>query len=123
MTDGWCFRRANDIPDVPGGLTKKEIFCVCGKLVGHYQVTGWLRAAWSYMKRHAEGDMLGDFVGDATRQRLMEVVSEVRKADSVKGRWQVPKTNSGVVWKDASYSAKHDWSRRLTGWWRNMGHG
>ena len=31
----------------------------------------------------------------------MEVVSAVRKADPVKGSWQVPQTDSGVVWTDA----------------------
>ena len=39
-------------------------------------------------------------MGDATRQRLLEVVSEVRKADPVKERWQVLKTDLGVVWTD-----------------------
>ena len=29
-------------------------------------------------------------------------MSEVRKADPVKGRWQVPQTDSGEVWTDAS---------------------
>ena len=49
------FGRANDIPEVKDDLTKKELFSICGKLVGHYPVAGWLRVACSYIKRHAEG--------------------------------------------------------------------
>ena len=75
---------------------------MCGKLVGHYPVAGWLRAACSYIKRHAEGDKWTDYVGDETRTKMVEVISEVRKADPVKGRWQVPKTDKGEVWTDAS---------------------
>ena len=32
---------------------------------------------------------------------MAEVVHEARKADPLKGRWQVPKTDYGVVWTDA----------------------
>ena len=96
------FSRANEIPEVPDRLTKKELFSLCGKLVGHYPVAGWLRAACSYIKRHAEGDKWTDYVGDETRIRIVEVIEEVRKADPVNGRWQVPKTDKGEVWTDAS---------------------
>ena len=30
------FERANTIPEVSQGLTRKELFSICGKLVGHY---------------------------------------------------------------------------------------
>ena len=61
------FGRANDTPDVPGGLTKKELLSVCGKLVDHNPVAEWLRAVCSYMKRQAERDRWRDYVADATR--------------------------------------------------------
>ena len=32
---------------------KKRLVFVCGKLIGHYPVAGWLRVAFSYMKRCA----------------------------------------------------------------------
>ena len=38
MKDGWFFGRVNDIPDVPGGLSKKELFSVYRKLCAN----GWL---------------------------------------------------------------------------------
>jgi len=96
------FGRANKIPDVNDRLTKKELFSICGKLVGHYPVAGWLRLACSYVKRHAEGKSWGDYAGDETKERITEIVEEVNKNDPVKGKWQVPESNRGVVWTDAS---------------------
>ena len=96
------FERANTIPEVSQGLTRKELFSICGKLVGHYPKAGWLRVACSYVKRHAEGDSWDDYVGDGIRDRMKEIVKEVRKNDPVKGVWRVPKSDSGTVWCGAS---------------------
>ena len=96
------FQRANTIPEVRDRITKRELFSVCGKLLGHYPIAGWLRPACSYIKRHAEGDGWNDYVGDETRERMREVVSEVQKVDPVKGYWRVPKAEKGIVWTDAS---------------------
>ena len=41
-------------------------------------------------------------MGDENRTRMVEVLSEVQKADPVKGRWQVPKTDKGEVWTNTS---------------------
>ena len=49
------FSRGNKIPEVKGDLSRRELFSVCGKLVGHYPIAGWLRVACSYVKRVAEG--------------------------------------------------------------------
>ena len=75
---------------------------MCGKLVGHYPKAGCLRVACSYVKRHAEGDSWDDYVGDGIRDRMKEIVEEVRKNDPVKGVWRVPKSDSGTVWCNAS---------------------
>lgn len=96
------YERANAIPEVDEELTRKALFSICGKLVGHYPVASWLRVVCSYLKRHAEGERWDDFVGTTVRDRLKMVVDEVRKADPVRGRWQVPRSTSGVVWCDAS---------------------
>ena len=96
------FGRANTIPEVEENLTRRELFSICGKLVGHYPTAGWLRVVCSYLKRHAEGQRWEDFVGAAIRDRLRMVVEEVKKDDPVRGRWQVPMSSAGVVWCDAS---------------------
>ena len=96
------FSRANEIPEVGQTMTRRELFSMCGKLVGHYPRAGWLRVASSYAKRHAEGVKWGDDIGEAARERVREIVEEVRTNDPVKGEWQVPQTTSGTVWCDAS---------------------
>nr|XP_027233814.1 uncharacterized protein LOC113825211 [Penaeus vannamei] len=67
------FRRGNEIPEVKDNLSRRELFSICGKLVGHYPITGWLRVACSYVKRRAD-----------------------------RGRWNAPKSEKGVIWCDAS---------------------
>ena len=96
------FSRANEIPDVSDRMTRRELFSVCGKLIGHYPRVGWLRVACSYAKRHAGGVRWEDDVGDAARVRIKEMVEEVRKNDPVKGEWKVPRSETGTVWCDAS---------------------
>ncbi len=70
--------------------------------MGHYSRAEWLRVACSYAKRHAEGVKWGDDIGEAARERVREMVEEVRTDDPVRGERQVPQTESGTVWCDAS---------------------
>ena len=96
------FFRGNEIPDVPERLTRRDLFSICGKLVGHYPIAGWLRVACSYVKRTAEGSGWNDYVGDRTVAIVREMLDRVKRDDPVKGSWAVPKTSSGVIWCDAS---------------------
>lgn len=99
------FSRANEIPAVEqldARLTKREVFSLCGKLVGHYPVAGWLRIACSFVKRQTEGNRWDDYAGDKACRLLREVVMQVQSEDPVRGVWKVPKETRGVVWCDAS---------------------
>ena len=96
------FKRGNEIPDVVDGMTRKELFSLCGKLVGHYPLAGWLRVTCSYMKRKAEGSRWNDYVGDKVFTIMKEIVKEVRANDPVTGCWTVPRSECGTVWCDAS---------------------
>ena len=58
-----AFTRGNKVPSVPENLTWRGLFSICGKLVGHYPVAGWLRVACSYVKQRAEGGWWYDYVG------------------------------------------------------------
>ncbi|XP_076049685.1 uncharacterized protein LOC143030423 [Oratosquilla oratoria] len=42
-TGNLMFRRGNEIPKVTDEMSKRELFSLCGKLVGHYPIAGWLR--------------------------------------------------------------------------------
>lgn len=96
------FRRANEVPAVREDLSRRELFSVCGKLVGHYPVAGWLRVACSYVKRRAEGVRWEDKVGKETVEMMQDIVRRVRHEDPVRGRWYAARSEKGVVWCDAS---------------------
>jgi ribonuclease HI len=83
-------------------MTRRQLFSLCGKLVGHYPIAGWLRVACSYVKRTAEGSGWEDFVGPTTMQFVKDMCQRMEKEDPVYGRWNVPKTPKGRVWCDAS---------------------
>ncbi|XP_014775525.1 uncharacterized protein LOC106872883 [Octopus bimaculoides] len=96
------FRRGNEIPELSSSISRRELFSVCGKLIGHYLIAGWLCTACSYTKRRAEGESWSDKVGEATVAMMREILERTRAEDSVRGNWYVPKTECRTVWCDAS---------------------
>ena len=50
------FGRGNEIPEVTDGLTKRELFLVCGKFIGYYPIVKWLWTAFSFIKRQTSMD-------------------------------------------------------------------
>jgi len=96
---GW--RRGNRVPDaddVSDVMTKRQLFSVCGQLLGHYPVARWLRVACSYVKRKSEGKSWNDSVGAQTVQRIKEVLQCVAQDDPVAGVWNaVGGVKGGVV--------------------------
>ena len=70
---GYRWKRDNLLPDAPGeNLTKRQLFSVCGQLVSHYPVVGWLRVACSYVKRIACDGAWYDEVPDSAKVKLEE---------------------------------------------------
>ena len=96
------FGRGNEIPLVDKRLTRRELFSLCGKLVGHYPVAGWLRISCSYVKRRAEGHRWEDYIGDTAWAMVCDILARVQSEDPVSGVWHVPNSNRGRVWCDAS---------------------
>ena len=98
------FRRGNEIPCVAEDekLTRRRLFSICGQLIGHYPVCGWLRVACSFVKRQSMGDRWEDYVGEKSQRMIEEVLSRVCKEDPVRGYWKVAKLSGGRVWCDAS---------------------
>ena len=85
-------------------MTKRQVFSLCGKLVGHYPVAGWLRVACSFVKRNRSSNAWDSFAGSVAIQRLREVSSRLNVDDAVKRIWSASfgKLN---VWCDASQIA------------------
>lgn len=48
------FQGDNEIPEVRKGMSRRELFCVCGRLIGHHPIEGRPMLACSYLKRRAE---------------------------------------------------------------------
>ena len=96
------FYRGNQLPILEDMLTQWELFSICGRLTGHYPVAGWLRVACSFIKRQAQGSRWEDFAAEEAVYMLQDVLERVNKEDPVKGIWHVQRSNSGVIWCDAS---------------------
>ena len=102
---GLKWSRGNDLPCLSPDadeLSRSEFFSVCGKLVGHYPVCGWLRVSCSYAKRICEGTRWSDKVGREAMKVLSEIVKRVLECDPVGGQWQVIQRQECKVWCDAS---------------------
>lgn len=103
--NGLRWRRGNNISEKienNNELTRREYFSICGKLVGHYPVCGWLRLACSYVKRLCQGETWGDKVGNIAMSYLYEIMEQVKLRDPVGGIWTVTQLNECEVWCDAS---------------------
>ena len=60
------------------------MFSLCGKLVGHYPVAGWLRVASSFVKRGCQGDAWDSLAGPTATKRLKDVLTRLNSDDPVK---------------------------------------
>lgn len=100
---GYQWKRDNPLPNGPEGeLTKRQLFSVCGQLVSHYPVVGWLRVACSYVKRVACDGAWDEEVPTAAKCMLDEVLRRVSTNDPARGQWSVGSGSVGTVWCDAS---------------------
>lgn len=98
------WRRDNTVGDVPEPLTKRALFSLCGRLVSHLPVCGWLRPAASFMKRVANATTTSwdEPVTDPKILKMLEeVMQRVDAADPARGRWDVDGEDA-TVWVDAS---------------------
>ena len=64
------FRRGNTIPSISHDVSRRELFAICGKLIGHYPVAGWIRVACSFLKRVSLGTTWESSIGDIARSLL-----------------------------------------------------
>ena len=118
------FRRGNKIPAIEGEISRRELFSICGKLLGHYPVAGWLWLACSYVKRRASGVDWEDRDDCKTLKVIQEILVDVEKKDPVTGAWHIPETKRGVVWCGVMQAVlRQAWSWRLAVWWRRLRHG
>ena len=98
------WRRWGNAPEVLPVINCRNTFSVCGKLVGHFPICGWLRVAVAAIRQCATSVSSGwdDEVWDATlRSILTKTVARVTQDDSKRGDWCVDR-NEFTVWVDAN---------------------
>ena len=78
-------------------LMRRRLFSICGQLVGHYPVGGWLRVACSFVKRESDGERWEDWIGERAQRLIGEVLRRVRDDDPVRGVWAVKMRRDGSL--------------------------
>ena len=84
------------------GMTKRQLFSLCGRLTGHYPVAGWLRPHCSFLKRLGSDGSWDEPVSECVRKLVDELVNRVLSEDPVRGQWYVNPNGNVTVWTDAS---------------------
>ena len=82
--------------------SRRDVFSICGKLLGYHPVRGSLRIACSYLKCQADGENWKEKLEVKVKSTLKEILKRVRKEDPVRGTWEVPTGEKGSIWCDAS---------------------
>lgn len=98
------WKRANELPAVPEKLTRRSVFAMCGKLVSHLPVCGWLRPAAAFVKRRANELSSGwddEILDPAFLSLVGDLIRRVTSNDPSGGRWDVS-GQEATVWVDAS---------------------
>ena len=97
------WKRGNSIEEVSFPMSRRQLFSVCGKLLGHYPVAGWMRIATSYIKRHSSGVRWNDEIGEVAQWCMKDLLRRVELEDPVGGQWNAPLgANAATIWCDAS---------------------
>ena len=86
------FSRGNELPDPEEleGLSRRQLFSVCGRLVGHYPICGWLRVTCSFAKRESRKSfgMIMSVGGQRVLSKIFCVELRKRILLLVTGWWQ-----------------------------------
>ncbi len=82
--------RGTAVPEVPDVFTRRAVFSLCGKLVGHLPVCGWTRAATGTIKRRTSAVTKGwddETTDDLLVRMVKETIARVKQDDPAKGDW------------------------------------
>ena len=98
------WRRGNllDQSIVVKGMTRRQLFSLCGQLIGHFPVADWLRLACSWVKRVSGGSNWDDPIWSTAEQILSEILERIAQKDPVGGVWSPTPGAEVTVWCDAS---------------------
>jgi len=86
---------------VAESISRRELYSLCGQLVGIHPVAGWLRPSCSYMKRLSEGKW-DEKIDVELFERIKFVLKKVKEEDPCRGIWSIDDCKDGIIWCDAS---------------------
>ena len=78
------------------------MFLLCGRLVGHYPVAGWLHIHCSFLKHLGSSGSWDSPVEESVIKLMRELLRKTRLEDPVRGVWQVSQHGEVTMWTDAS---------------------
>ena len=84
------WKRGSQIPEIPDGLTRRRVVSLCGKLVDHFPICGWLRVTVGFIKRLATAVTKGrdDRIKNASLCHILaETLTRVQEGDPVGRNW------------------------------------
>ena len=85
------FSHGNELldPEELEGLSHRQLFSVCGQLVGHHPICGWLRVTCSFEKKESEGEFWDDYVSGRAEGIIKDILCRLKKRgeDPVIGHW------------------------------------
>ena len=86
---------------VAESISRRELYSLCGQLVGIHPVAGWLRPSCSYMKRLSEGKW-DEKIDVELFEKIKFVLKKVKEEDPCRGIWSIDDCKDGIIWCDAS---------------------
>ena len=87
----------------PVNLCRRNLYSLCGKVVGHYPVCGQLRVMSSFIKRLTNGTQWDEEIPLDLYPLVEELLKKARVEDSIGGIWSIPSdTVTFNVWSDSS---------------------
>ena len=101
------WKRGSVVPEVPNVITRRTVFSLCGRLVRHLPMCGWLRVACRMLKRQASSVTKDwdDKARDTVLQRIMfKTIESVQQDGPARGDWCVDSKERNI-WVDASSQA------------------
>ena len=82
-------------------ISRRELYSLCGQLVGIHPVASWLRPSCSYLKRLSEGRW-DEKIDEELFEKIKWVLKTVRESDPCRGLWAIDDCREGIIWCDAS---------------------
>ena len=83
------------------GLTRRQLYSMCGRLVSHFPVAAWLRVACSYLKRLTSEFEWDENLPVSVVSMCTDLLNRVKQNDPCRGHWRVESIGCNM-WCDAS---------------------